>query len=257
MPRYQRTAILGLLTGAVAVALSFTPIGRTGEDGALYWLFTLRGPIDPPPDVVVVSTHPLSAREPSVTGRTAELPRSAYARLIDQLVREGASVIVLDVAFDKPGPAAEDRALASAIRRAGRVVLFQIAHRETFDWGWTVRLVPPIPELADAAVGIAPHALPKIPARVSQVWTFMPAAGGAPTLPVVALQAHALDSFDRFVALLKEAGYETPGELPDHRSAMTSAVELWHVMQILRRAFTTDPVLSRRFLMVLAGDERL
>jgi adenylate cyclase len=91
MPRYQRTAILGLLTGAVALAFYFSPVGRAGEDEALFWLFALRGPIDAPTEVVVVDTQTTSPREPGVAGRKAELPRAAFAALIERLAREGAS----------------------------------------------------------------------------------------------------------------------------------------------------------------------
>jgi hypothetical protein len=126
-------------------------------------------------------------------------------------------------------------------------VLFQQTHRESFDWGWTARLIPPTPELADAAAGLAPHVLPKVPPRVSEVWTFLPAAGGTPTLPVVALQVHALDTLDRLVALLRKTDPEAARELSDHPSA-AGADEPWRVMQVLRRAFTKDPVLLKRFL---------
>ena len=256
MPRYRRTAIVGLLTGAIAVAIFFSPLGRSGEDEALSWLFVLRGPIDPPSEVVVVDTQTASHRAPDAAGRQAGLPRAAFAGLIERLAREGASAIVLDVAFDKPGSPEEDRALASAIRRAGRVVLFEQTHRESFDWGWTVRLIPPIPELADAAAGLAPHVLPKVPAKVSEVWTFLPAAGGAPTLPVVALQVHALDTLDRLVTLLRKTDPDAGRELSEHRST-AGADELARVMQVLRRAFTTDPILLKRFSSALSGDEGL
>jgi adenylate cyclase len=256
MPRYRRAAILGLLTGAIGLAFYFSPVGRAGEDEALSWLFALRGPIDPPTEVVVVDTQTTSPREPGVAGREAELPRASFAALIERLAREGASAIVLDVAFDRPGPPEEDRALASAVRRAGRVVLFQQTHRESFDWGWTARLLPPIPELADAAAGLAPHVLPKVPARVSEVWTFLPAAGGTPTLPVVALQVHALETLDRLVALLRKTDPEAARELSDHPLA-AGADELRGVMQVLRRAFTTDPILLKRFLNALGGDAEL
>jgi len=50
-------------------------------------------------------------------------PRMMHAWLIDQLAAGGASVIAFDVLFAEPGPEEDNRALATAIRNAGNVVL--------------------------------------------------------------------------------------------------------------------------------------
>lgn len=54
-------------------------------------------------------------------GRFAEWPRSHYARLIDNLVKAEARVIVIDVLFAEPAPGDEE--LAASIRNAGNIVL--------------------------------------------------------------------------------------------------------------------------------------
>jgi adenylate cyclase len=63
--------------------------------------------------------------EPSFAqvGKQWPWPRSLYGKVVDELSRSGALVIVLDILFPEPSTAAEDEALAAAIRRAGNVVL--------------------------------------------------------------------------------------------------------------------------------------
>ena len=63
--------------------------------------------------------------EPSLAqvGKQWPWPRSLYAKVVDELARSGALVIVLDLMFSEPSTPAEDAALASAIERAGNVVL--------------------------------------------------------------------------------------------------------------------------------------
>ena len=63
--------------------------------------------------------------EPSLAqvGKQWPWPRSLYAKVVDELSRSGALVIVLDIMFSEPSSPAEDAALAEAIRRAGNVVL--------------------------------------------------------------------------------------------------------------------------------------
>ena len=99
--------------------------------------------------------------------------------------------------FDDPGAPTDDRTLAEAIRRAGTVVLAQQLVRESVpvpgdgprtrtDPFHVERLASPLPSLAEAAAGLAPFPLPKVPVQVSRYWTFKAGAGNAPSLPVVA-----------------------------------------------------------------------
>jgi adenylate cyclase len=63
--------------------------------------------------------------EPSFAqvGKQWPWPRSLYAKVVDELARSGALVIVLDILYPEPSTPAEDQALADAIYRAGNVVL--------------------------------------------------------------------------------------------------------------------------------------
>jgi adenylate cyclase len=105
----------------------------------------------------------------------------------------GARVVVFDLHFEERRP--QDYGLfASALRRAGNVVLVEELRSEQYQTGagqpslLIHRRVPPTPQLADAAWGTAPFPLPKVPDRVTRVWLQVPGAS-QPTLPVLGLRA--------------------------------------------------------------------
>jgi len=70
-------------------------------------------------DIVLVSIDNRSVRE---IGRWP-WPRTNHARLVDRLTAAGAKRVYFDITFDSPSDPANDRALATAIERSGRVTL--------------------------------------------------------------------------------------------------------------------------------------
>ena len=100
------------------------------ERFGLSWLFWTRGPLEPPADVVVVSLDGASGERLGLAARLREWPRRLYAELIERLVEADAAVIVFDLRLDQARDAANDAALAQAIRDAGRVVLFEYLERK-------------------------------------------------------------------------------------------------------------------------------
>ncbi len=125
--RLRRAWAIGLLTGALGALFALTPPGVSLEERfGLSWLFWVRGPIEAPPKVTVVSLDRRSADSLGLGDKIHNWPRSVHARLIERLVETGASEIVFDLAFDQPREAREDAALAKAIADAGRVVLFEM-----------------------------------------------------------------------------------------------------------------------------------
>jgi adenylate cyclase len=130
------------------------------------------------------------------------------------LRRCGVRVIAFDIIFEAPHNATEDNLFAESLHRAGNVILFEYLSREVISSlssaGGTDpqivvdRLIPPIPELAQAAAGIAPFSLPKVPAKVSQIQLFKQSAGDMPTLPVVALQHYLFAFWKDWLALLRD-----------------------------------------------------
>ena len=153
MHSLRAAAGVGVLGGAIGVFVAVTPVGwQLEESVGLPWLFRLRGQIEAPADVAIVSIDPTSSDPPDRSPQTSDLPRQRYARLIDELVRREASVIAIDIEFLDQRSDGGDAVLASAIERSQRVALLQHAGSEPF--GFT--LLSPISELTDSARGLAP-----------------------------------------------------------------------------------------------------
>lgn len=113
-------------------------------------------------------------------------PRSVHARLIDRLAEAGASAIVFDVSFHGPsGPtaadAAQDRALAEALRRSGSVVLAQALSTDGPDR---------IPEAFARAAVLADPRLPPGAGGLMRWVQVVPAPGALRPLAVAALERH-------------------------------------------------------------------
>ena len=108
-----------------------------------------------------------------------------------------------------------------------------------------------MPLLAEAAAGLAPFPLPKVPVQVSRYWTFKAGAGNAPSLPVVAFHVYARDAHEPFVSLLKTAGAQPPDESLSRDPALPrSGTE--HVARALRETLEQDPETRVRLADALA-----
>ena len=252
-----RPGLIGLLTAAVGLALAFTQPGASLEERiGLTLLFSMRGPVDPPEDVMVVSLDRRSAEHLDLPEKIRDWPRRLYADLIDRLAEDGATAIGFDMIFEREREPAGDAALAAAIGRAGRVVLFEgleLQRQPTPASGAvpvglleTQRLRPPIEAFSRAAAGSGPFPLPIVPDRVSQVWLFQPGAGGRPTLPAVVLQRHTIGVYERWLALLKRAEADGLEALPGDGAALDSASALRDAMIAFRRSFLADSGLDER-----------
>lgn len=167
---------LGVITGVVGILLSLTPAAVLEELVGLSLLFRIRGLSDPPTEVFVVAIDRATPEQLELPSNTNAWPRSVHAELIDRLVQRGVSIIAVDLDLVEPRAPAEDSALATAIERANRVVLVERIERETIRVGppemLKDQLLPPIAAFSEAAIGLAPFPLPKVPARVAQFWAF-------------------------------------------------------------------------------------
>jgi CHASE2 domain-containing sensor protein len=65
---------------------------------------------------VVVSIDEHAASQLDLPARVRDWPRAYHARLIDRLVKQGASVIAFDLQFFRDGAEADDAQLAAALR---------------------------------------------------------------------------------------------------------------------------------------------
>ncbi|WP_336489254.1 CHASE2 domain-containing protein [Methylobacterium nigriterrae] len=80
--------------------------------------FALAGQRPAPPDLVIVALDDAAIR----AAKTYPLPRAMIARLLQTLSRLGPRALGLDILFLDPGPEAEDRALAEALKDSGSII---------------------------------------------------------------------------------------------------------------------------------------
>lgn len=203
MPAFARAAAIGSISGLLGIAVFLTPMGqRLEESVGLDILFELRGPKEPPHDVVIVDVGAIhrgtiARRASSVLDKECAAAagarvRCAYAALLRRIATTDPAVVVVDVAFREPGDGQADDALVHAVEAAGNVLLLERIERRTAgsDAPLQDTIVPPFPRLQQAALGTAPFPLPKYPVTVRQFWTFKSELGDAPTLPAMALHAY-------------------------------------------------------------------
>lgn len=246
---------MGAGTGILGALLTLSPAGLYLEKHAgLQWLFTVRGPISPPPEVAVVAINERVADRLELPSHPRNWPRSIHARLIDELTARGVALIVFDMDFKTPRNPEDDSELAQAVARSGRVVLFEALNGKrqpiTDIQGnpsgsiWVEELLPPIPELVTAARALGPFPLPKVQVTIFQFWAFKSSVSDVATLPAVALQLSALPLYTQWHDLLKGIASDLAERLPAEPSQISDAKSLQELMRTLRRAFLDDPGLA-------------
>lgn len=202
MSRYIKAIVLGAGSAILGILLSLSTSGLSMERGlGLPWLFGIRGPVPTPDHVAVVGINGNTGTDLGLPALPRDWPRGIHASLIDKLVELGASVIVFDIHFSSPKDPAEDAKLVDAVRRAGRVVLFERLTGKTMPVMdvngklvgevWSESLVPPFLAVAEAATALGVFPLPKIDAAVHEFWTFKESVSYEPSMPAAALQLFA------------------------------------------------------------------
>ncbi len=244
--RLKSPLFIASANGLLGALFLLTPWASQLEEAfGLGWLFQARGPQPPPEQVALVVMDTESMKVLGLERLHRKWPRRLHARLTEQLSAAGAAVIVFDVFFREPREPAGDRALADAIRKAGNVILFRHLHKEVVqlhgdEGGATVfveKIVDPIPAFADAAVALAPFALPGVPVKVSQFWKFKPETGDLATLPAAAFQYYTLDLYDAFLKRVLPEG----GPFPATAAEMLRSPGLAAYMQQMRALFVASP----------------
>ena len=249
--------LLGFVVALAGILLASSNLGRwMEEDVGLAWLFRLRGPLPAPEEVVVVSIDYNSSKRLGLANDPRKWPRSLHGDLVRKLNKHGAAVIVFDIFFEESRDSREDTAFAAALREAGNVILFQSLKKEPVvdaaysgldrQTGYIETLTSPIPVLSEAAFGLGPFPLPKIPAQVNHFITFKPELGDIATLPVVALHVYSLSAHSMLRDMINDviAGQVTQ---PSASGARLDQLDGVHKrIQRLRRLFLTNPGLAQQ-----------
>ncbi len=249
---------LGLVLTVAGLLIYALPGGFALEENvALDFLFKLRGYRAPPAQVMLVSIDKTSAQQLGLSNDPQTWPREYHARLIERLAEAGAAVIVFDIFFQQPRSVEQDARLADAMRRAGNVVVFSRLEREVQSISGSdaynlERLVPPTAVIFGAAAATAPFALPKVPIKVNQFWTFHTSAGDPASLPTAALELYAAQDHDRLRQVVDE-------RLPQQAALLREAIEDLGKRRpaLLRAICKQHPALTRELLGALQEDHAL
>jgi len=243
--RWLKGLVAGLFVALVGAGVGLSPLGADLEQGVgLSWLFAMRGAVVPPDEVVVVAMDSRTGDQLGLPALPRDWPRSIHARLVDELTRRGAAVILFDVHFGRQKDVDGDQALVDAVARSGRVVLVELltgkrqpisdAQGRHVGMVWAEEQVPPFAALADAATGLATFPLPKEGAAVYQFWVFKESTDNAPTLPAVALQLYAREQTPAILDLLRALVPEAFAQLPALEEAFADGRQLRNLMRMLR-----------------------
>ena len=263
-PTWAKTLAFGLLIGVLGAVVGLSPLGQwLDEQVGLSWLFELRGPRVAPGQAVILSIDRESATALDLPASARRWPRELHAQLIDRLSAAGARGIVFDVFFQESRPGDTDQRLAAAMARAGNVVLFEYLTKrvgaiddETGMVLGTYNLeqrIQPTLVLQRAAAATGPFPLPKVPARVNQIWRFKPEIGDVPTLPVLALQLYAREGYDLLHAALTRAAAPGISDVPGRWQEVLEPGQFQERAKMLRHTFRAQTTLARSVRDVLSA----
>ncbi len=208
-----RAAVIALITFLLGSGIDYL----TGLETALGLdtLFKIRG-VRPPPDKVVVIAMDETSETRLGVGQDLTRWRGFHAKLIHELQRQGAALIVFDLQFIASRPD-QDPAFAAAMREAGNVLVADCVqklrrgvedfygreectetNKEPFvqrEGGQqplseqliAMRKIMPTPVLAQSALDHAPFQLTNDAenSTIHESWTFIDTLAEAPTLPVL------------------------------------------------------------------------
>ena len=165
MGLWLRRSAVGLGVPLACILGALGPVERWGYD----LQFDLRGARSPLAPIVLIAINEDSFDELDLPW---PWPRDVHARLLDRVAAANPAVIGLDIVFAEPSGrgSQDDRVLAEAIGRAGRVVL-AAALTVVREAGYEkTDLNPPIPLLRERAAGFGPvNIVPDSDAVVRQV----------------------------------------------------------------------------------------
>ncbi len=117
--------VVAVLAAGIGVAAYATHLLRRSELQTIDARFSIRGKQAPPSDIVFVAINPEAEQELKAhhLDSRSPLPRRYDAKVIDNLRKDGAKVIAMDMEFTQQTDPADDNALIEAVGRAHRKVI--------------------------------------------------------------------------------------------------------------------------------------
>jgi adenylate cyclase len=142
---------LGVVVFLILLALATHDWGRTLENFTLDLCYRLRPASPPPQKILIVGIDNASFSD---LGHSWPWPRRYHATLIQRLTEAGAELIVFDIFFGEPGNPEDDRLLAQAIKKSGRVVLARVVESVRDPVFSRQIIINPLESLRTAACGL-------------------------------------------------------------------------------------------------------
>jgi len=270
MHRIFKSTTLGIITAFLGAFVYFFVNGFELEEGlGLNTLFKIRGSINAPTDSVVVAIDKNSSDYFGLDNEPAEWPRHYHAKLIETLTARGAKAIVFDIFFKEPGNELEDEKLASAIKKAGNVILFSQLKRKILsqqgrspqfqDLKKSINiesLIYPADTIAAAPVALAPFALLKYPQQVTRFWTFRVPAGEIPNIPVMAFQLASMEHYKVLHEIIQNIIPQQVNALPVNINKILQLQQLTERVSELRLLFKENPQLAKKIKKVINKSDK-
>jgi adenylate cyclase len=235
-----------MIIGLLGITICLSPGSASWEENiGLSLLFELRGQRQPPEQVAIISINGQTAEQLGLGEEIPQWPRFLHAKLIDRLSKAGVAVIAYDIFFKKTRDPGSDESMKKALQRAGNVLLVAYLEQQQVSGEQAnvdiERLIPPTESLAEAAVGIAPFVLPKIPVRVSRFWTFT-GENRLISLPAAALQLFVDPDGSQLIRLLQSIGEESnmPNNWQSHAYIVSRIRDDTNLQARLLDAFSSD-----------------
>ncbi len=236
-----KICLISVLIGFLAAVFSLTETGlRLEEEWGLAWLFNLRGPVDTPRQVTIVSIDKISADILRLPEDPEKWPRTYHAEVIKKINQQKPALIAFNLFFGEARLQEQDEKLAEAMRDEGNVLLSNYLKQYISPYGDFLNnlryehIVDPIPMFAREALAIAPFPLPKSASTVKQFWTYRRNAGDTPTFPVAIFLGYLLDQvYPEFLALLQQFDPLYAAILPTAYDPRTKQVEVLELFQNL------------------------
>ena len=111
--------------------------------------------------------------------------------------------------------------------------------------------------MSEAAFGLAPFPLPKVPAQVNHFITFKPELGDVPTLPVVALELYSLSVYGVLREMINDVIPGQTVQLPATREQINQLDGVHKLVQRLRKLFLANPGLAKQLIQRLDNSSPL
>ena len=237
-----------LLIGIFGAVLCLTKMGLyLEEEVGLSLLFKLRGPLQPPENVVIVSIDKSSSEILHLPDDPEKWPRSYYAELIKKLNQQNPALIAFNIHFGETRDSANDAMLASAMAERSNIILsnylkqYSVPSSDRQQQFRYERLIDPISILDHAALGTAPFPLPKTSSTVKQFWSYKNSAGDAPTFPATIFQFYLFKQVaPEVLQLIRQVDPELSSHLPKGFDRLTGESKVLESLQKIKTKLTNN-----------------